>query len=74
MTDCEKFGMDCGCREDCPVFIRGECEFQEENEKEFAEQDKLRKDYDAIKESLKQHPEWRKGKANETIKTYMYVI
>jgi len=28
MTDCENFGMTFGCREDCPVFRRGKCEFQ----------------------------------------------
>lgn len=26
MSECEKFGMTFGCREDCPVFERGECE------------------------------------------------
>ena len=26
MTDCEKFGMAYGCREDCPQLCRGECE------------------------------------------------
>ena len=35
MSECDKFGMTWGCREDCPVFERGECEIQEENEKEF---------------------------------------
>lgn len=35
MTECEKFGMTWGCREDCPVFVRKECEFQQENEQSF---------------------------------------
>lgn len=35
MTECERFGMTWGCSEDCPVFARGECEIQEENEETF---------------------------------------
>ena len=34
-TECERFGMMHGCREDCPVFQEGKCEQQEENEKLF---------------------------------------
>lgn len=34
-NECERFGITWGCKEDCPVFIRGECELQEENEKVF---------------------------------------
>lgn len=34
-NECEKFGMTWGCRPDCPVFERGECELQEENEEFF---------------------------------------
>ncbi len=34
-NECERFGMAWGCREDCPVFTRGECEIQEENELNF---------------------------------------
>lgn len=34
-SECEKFGMTWGCRPDCPVFERGECELQEENEEFF---------------------------------------
>lgn len=34
-TDCEKFGMTFGCREDCPVFERGKCENQEELTEKF---------------------------------------
>jgi len=30
-NECERFGMTWGCREDCPVYLRGECEIQEEN-------------------------------------------
>lgn len=35
MTDCERYGMAWGCDEDCPVFQNGDCEFQEELEKEW---------------------------------------
>lgn len=38
MSECEKFGMTFGCREDCPVFERGECELQEELEENFKEE------------------------------------
>lgn len=31
MTECEYFGMTYGCRSDCPVYVKGECEIQEEN-------------------------------------------
>ena len=34
-TECEKFGSTWGCKPDCPVFERGECELQEENEEKF---------------------------------------
>jgi hypothetical protein len=26
MTECERFGMTWGCREDCPVLEKGKCE------------------------------------------------
>jgi len=35
-SECFKFGSTWGCRIDCPVFERGECEMQEENEELFA--------------------------------------
>jgi len=35
MNECEKYGMCWGCDEECPVYIRGECEIQEENKKIF---------------------------------------
>lgn len=35
LTECEEYGMTWGCDKDCPVFQRGECELQEENEKLF---------------------------------------
>jgi hypothetical protein len=31
MSDCEHFGMTYGCRPDCPVYLKGKCEIQEEN-------------------------------------------
>jgi hypothetical protein len=31
-NECETFGITWGCKEDCPVFERGKCEMQEENE------------------------------------------
>ena len=34
-SECEKFGFTWGCKPDCPVFERGECELQEENEEKF---------------------------------------
>lgn len=34
-SECERFGMTWGCRPDCPVFERGECELQKENEEKF---------------------------------------
>jgi len=37
-NECERFGMTWGCKPDCPVFERGECEMQEENEKIFEEE------------------------------------
>ena len=37
-TECEKFGMISGCREDCPVFQAGKCEVQEENELLFSKE------------------------------------
>ena len=40
MGECMRFGMVSGCAEDCPVFERGECEQQEENEKIFNEERK----------------------------------
>jgi len=36
-NECERFGMTWGCKEDCPVFERGECELQEDNKKMFNE-------------------------------------
>lgn len=38
-NECEKFGMTWGCRRDCPVFEREECEIQEEVEKSFNQTD-----------------------------------
>lgn len=37
-NECERFGMTWGCRTDCPVFERGECQIQEENELFFNSQ------------------------------------
>ena len=34
-SECEKVGSTWGCKPDCPVFERGECELQEENEEKF---------------------------------------
>lgn len=34
-NECETFGMCWGCLPECPVWIRGECELQEENNEEF---------------------------------------
>lgn len=34
-SECEKFGFTWGCKSDCPVFERGDCELQEENEERF---------------------------------------
>lgn len=38
-NECERFGIMSGCKPNCPVFERGQCEQQEENEKLFAEQE-----------------------------------
>lgn len=38
MTDCEKFGMTYGCKEDCPQLERGECEIYENVEQYLKEQ------------------------------------
>lgn len=35
-SECEKFGSTWGCKPDCPVFERGECELQEDNEEIFS--------------------------------------
>ena len=35
MSDCYRFGMMSGCKPECPVFIRGGCELQDENERLF---------------------------------------
>lgn len=37
-NECFKFGSTWGCRPDCPVFERGECEMQAENEEMFAKE------------------------------------
>ena len=37
-NECERFGMTWGCKPDCPVFERGECELQEENEEMFEQE------------------------------------
>jgi hypothetical protein len=37
MNECMRFGMTCGCRPDCPVYERGECEIQETNAAIFME-------------------------------------
>lgn len=34
-SECENFSTTWGCKPDCPVFERGECELQEENEEKF---------------------------------------
>ena len=34
-NECERFGMTWGCKPDCPVFERGECDLQNENEEMF---------------------------------------
>lgn len=36
--ECFRFGISSGCHPDCPVFERGECKRQEENEIYFTEQ------------------------------------
>ena len=36
--ECIRFGINDGCHPECPVFQRGECEMQAENEAIFAEQ------------------------------------
>ncbi len=38
-NECERFGMTWGCKRDCPVFERGECEIQEENKAIFDKED-----------------------------------
>lgn len=38
MTACESYGMTWGCDPDCPTYIEGKCEIQEENAKIFKEQ------------------------------------
>jgi hypothetical protein len=35
--ECTQFGIMDGCKPNCPVFMRGACEMQDENEKLFAE-------------------------------------
>lgn len=37
-NECERFGMTWGCRPDCPVYDRGECELQQENTETFIKQ------------------------------------
>lgn len=37
-SECMRFGMNDGCKPHCPVFMRGECEMQAENEAIFAEE------------------------------------
>lgn len=34
-SECENFGMTYGCKPECPVFMEGRCELQEENQKKF---------------------------------------
>ncbi len=34
-NECFKFGITWGCKPDCPVFERGECEQQKDNEQYF---------------------------------------
>jgi hypothetical protein len=34
--ECTQFGINDGCQPHCPVFMRGDCEMQGENEKLFA--------------------------------------
>ena len=40
-NECERFGMTWRCQPDCPVFERGECELQQENEEMFAEEGEI---------------------------------
>lgn len=39
-NECMRFGMTWGCRPNCPVFERSECEIQEENEEQFKREEK----------------------------------
>lgn len=39
--ECHRFGIQAGCKPECPVFSRGECEMQEENEKTFNAEESL---------------------------------
>lgn len=38
-SECFNFGNCWGCRPDCPVFERGECELQAENEEMFEKEE-----------------------------------
>ena len=38
MTECEKYGMACGCTIDCPVLRAGECELMYTDNKELYEE------------------------------------
>lgn len=38
-SECYQFGSTWGCRPDCPVFQRGECELQAENEEMFVKEE-----------------------------------
>ena len=57
---CEKFGMIWGCKPDCPVFERGECELQEENEKMFKKENSMDKNQiiETAFETIKESTEW----------------
>ena len=35
LGECGRFGIVSGCAPECPVFERGECELQKENEEQF---------------------------------------
>lgn len=36
ISECEKYGMFSGCDKFCPVFQRGKCELQKENQERFS--------------------------------------
>lgn len=39
--ECFRYGSTWGCQPDCPIFARGECELQKENEEMFLENGEL---------------------------------
>lgn len=38
MTDCESYGMTFGCTPECPTYLSGKCEIEEENKEIFAKE------------------------------------